>query len=267
MADDQMGTASGDVEMTLAEHLDELRRRLIYALAGLAVAMAGMALTARRLLHELTRPFYAVMGRMDPDARLVVLEPTEAFLIYFRVALIAGLVLSAPWIAYHLWMFVAAGLYEKEKRFVRRAVPFSAILFIAGAVFFLYVVAEPMLGFFVGFGSWMGVTPAITLSSHVRFMTRLMLVFGLGFQTPLVVLVLARVGLVTPKQLTHYRRHVVVLLLVFAALVTSPSPVDQILLAVPMWLLYEFGILLAKITVRRQQREDVSATEDAGEEE
>ncbi len=246
---------AGDVEMTLSEHLDELRRRLIYALAGLAAAMAVMAFATRRLLGELTRPFHAVMDPIDPDARLVVLEPTEAFLIYFRVALIAGLVVSAPWIAYHLWMFVAAGLYPREKRFVRRAVPFSAILFIAGAVFFLYVVSEPMLAFFVGFGSWMGVTPAITLSSHVRFMTRLMLVFGLGFQTPLVVLVLARVGLVTPRQLAHYRRHVIVGLLVFAALATSPSPVDQILLAVPMWLLYELGVILAKISVRRRESE------------
>jgi sec-independent protein translocase protein TatC len=267
MADEQTDPAHGDVEMTLAEHLDELRRRLIYALAGLGAAMGAMAFAAKPLLAELTRPFEAVMGQLDPDARLVVLEPTEAFLIYFRVALIAGLVVSAPWIAYHLWMFVAAGLYEKEKRFVRRAVPFSAVLFIAGAVFFLYVVSEPMLGFFVGFGSWLGVTPNITLASHVRFMTRLMLVFGLGFQTPLVVLVLARVGLVTPKQLGHYRRHVVVGLLVFAAVVTSPSPVDQVLLAVPMWLLYEFGIVLAKIAVRRRDREDRSAMENADEEE
>jgi sec-independent protein translocase protein TatC len=239
--------------MTLSEHLEELRRRIFYALGGLVAGMAIMAFAARYLLAQINAPYFRVMQDIDPEARLVVLQPMDAFLVYFRVVLIAGLVLAAPWIFYQLWMFVAAGLYDKERRLVRRSVPFSAGLFIGGAAFFLYVVSEPMLAFFMSFGGWLEVTASVTLDAHVRFMTRMMVIFGIGFQMPLVVLVLARVGLVTPEQFSRYRRHVIVILLVFAAVVTSPSPVDQVLLAVPMWLLYELGLLMAKIAAKRQR--------------
>ena len=144
-------------------------------------------------------------------------------------------------------MFIAAGLYAKERRYVLYSVPFSAMLFVGGAMFFLFVGSLPLMRFFVGFNRWLGVRPVIMLKDHISFMTRLMLVFGLAFETPLAVVVLAKAGLVTANTFSRYRKHVVVCILIFAAIVTSPSPIDQVALALPMYLLFELGVLLAYI--------------------
>ena len=129
---------------------------------------------------------------------------------------------------------------------------FDIVVSLASAAFFLLAVSEYLLRFFIGFNKYLGVQPVITLQSHVSLMTSLMLVFGLAFQTPLVVVVLAKMGLVTMGTLNHYRRHVIVSILILAAFATSPSPVDQILLAVPMWLLYEMGVLLVYLFVSKK---------------
>ncbi len=189
------------------------------------------------------------------EDRLAIPSVTAGFVTYFGVALVAGLVLASPWIFYQFWMFVSAGLYRRERRYVTVAVPFSAGLFVAGAAFFLFVASTPLMRFFIAFNEWLGVRPVIMLRDHIRFITHLMLMFGLAFQTPIVVLLLAKMGLVTVKTLNHYRRHVIVGVLILAALMTSPSPVDQVLLAVPMWLLYELGVLLAYLLVERKRKE------------
>ena len=249
----------GGPTMSLGEHLEELRKRLIYALVGLVLAMVATMCFGKQILGILQEPYIQAMrnaGVAEALIRLNVLRAQDGFLIYFRVSLISGLILSAPWTFYHLWKFVAAGLYKRERRYVMSAVPFSAILFICGSVFFLLVVSKTMLAFFIGFNQWLGVTPMVTLKDHIKFMTTLMLVFGLGFQTPLVVFVLGKVGIVSLKTLNKYRKHVIVLFLILAALVTSPSPVDQIALAIPMWLLYELGILLVYLSTRKKKDED-----------
>ena len=133
------------------------------------------------------------------------------------------------------------------------AVPSSAVLFVTGAIFFLLIVSRPMFSFLIGFYTWLEMEPRITFSNYVSFVTRMMVVFGLGFQTPLAVLLLAKMGLVTVKKLNKYRRHVVVGTLILAAVCTSPSPVDQILLAIPMWLLYELGVLLTWLLVEKKR--------------
>ena len=234
--------------MSLGDHLEELRRRILHALAGLVVG-AGVGLAfARSIIDLLERSYVVAMAELGKDADLVVQGQTSGFTTYLGVAIVSGIVIASPWILYQLWRFVAAGLYPRERRAVMMAVPFSAALFVGGAVFFLLVASLPLMRFFARFDTqFLGVRRLIPLGVHIRFMMRMMLVFAVGFQTPLVVLVLHGVGLVSMKTLRHYRRHVVVGVLIFAALMTSPSPVDQIALAVPMWLLYELGILLAWI--------------------
>lgn len=231
--------------MSLGDHLEELRRRIIYALAGLAATTGVSMIFGRHLIALLTAPFVEVLRESGMDARPAVLTVTDAFGTYFRVSLLAGIILGSPWIFYQMWRFIAAGLRPREKRYVRWAVPFSAGLFVCGAVFFLTVVADPMLRFFMRFATWLDVRPVIRLGELISFMTNLMLAFGLAFQTPILVFLLARTGIVSIETLRRFRRHVIVAILIFAAFVTSPSPVDQIALAVPMWLLYELGIVLA----------------------
>jgi len=174
---------------------------------------------------------------------------------------VAGLVLASPWVIYQLWMFVAAGLYLKERRLILYSVPFSALLFLGGAAFFLFVASVPLLTFMVRFNQWLGLRHVIMLNDYIGFIGWTMFVFGLAFQLPLVVLVLSWVGLISLGQLNHYRRHVIVGVLVFAAVVTSPSPVDQIVLAVPMWMLYELGVLLSYLLIFRPRR-SVNAAQD-----
>jgi sec-independent protein translocase protein TatC len=241
--------------MTLGEHLDELRKRLFYALGGLAAAMVLSIAMGRPILHLLQRPYELVMREYAMDDRLAVLSTTAGIGVYFRVAMIAGVILSCPWIFYQLWMFISAGLYPHERRYVTAAVPASATLFVAGAAFYLFVMAVPMLRFLIGFGNWLGVKPVIALDEHIHLMTMMMLVCGLAFQTPLAVLILAKMGLVTLATLNRYRRHVIVAILIIAAVATpSPSPLDQIVLAVPIWLLYELGVLLVYLLVHRKEK-------------
>lgn len=243
-------------KMTLVEHLEELRHRILYAMLGLVAAMVLAAFFGKDIIAVLKSSYVEVMQSLDMKPELVILKVSSAFIMYFRVVLLGGLILASPWVFYQLWMFVSAGLYAREKRYVTYAVPFSVTLFVGGALFFLLVVSRPMLYFFLGFSRWLGTRPNITLENHIAFMTRMMVVFGLGFQTPLVVLVLAKIGLVSTRTLNRYRKHVIVAMLILAALFTSPSPVDQVLLAIPMWLLYELGVLLVYLLVTRKAEPD-----------
>ncbi|MFW6132520.1 MAG: twin-arginine translocase subunit TatC [Planctomycetota bacterium] len=249
------GRDDADIDATrmpLGEHLEELRRRLIHALLGLVVGV-GVALgMANTLIDALEHSYATVMAHTGQEPQLHVKAVTEGFTTYFGVALVAGIVIASPWIFYQLWMFVAAGLYHRERRMILAAVPASAVLFAGGVAFFLFVASIPLMRFFIGFNAWMGLTSVVMLHDHIRFMTRMLLVFGLAFQTPLVVFVLARTGLVSRRALHHYRKHVIVGMLVAAALATSPSVVDQIALALPMWLLYELGVLLAYLFPRAE---------------
>ncbi|MCE5328524.1 MAG: twin-arginine translocase subunit TatC [Planctomycetaceae bacterium] len=247
----------GGPRMSLGDHLEELRRRLIWAMVGLAVAMGFTLWWGNWLLAFLRRPFTAIMQSLNKPAEFVAFTLVEPVSIYFQVCLVAGLVLAAPWICWQLWKFIAAGLYKRERRYVYFSVPFSAALFITGALFFMFVMAEPMYRFLIWFGDQINVRMMLRLDDYIDFVTWTMVLFGLCFQLPLAVLVLAKVGLVSVKGLNKYRRHVVVAVLLVAAVVTpSPSPIDQLMLAIPMQLLYELGVLLAWLLVERKKRRE-----------
>ncbi|MCE5277229.1 MAG: twin-arginine translocase subunit TatC [Planctomycetaceae bacterium] len=260
-ADEDDPEEAGGPRMSLGEHLEELRRRLIWAIVGLAVAMGVTLWWGNWLLTFLRKPFDDIMRSLHKDPDFITQTLVEPVSIYFQVCLVAGLVLAAPWICWQLWKFVAAGLYKRERRYVYFSVPFSAALFVTGALFFMFVMAEPMYRFLIWFADQINVRMMLRLDDYIDFVTWTMVVFGLCFQLPLAVLVLAKVGLVSVKSLNKYRRHVVVAVLVVAAIVTpSPSPLDQLMLAIPMQLLYELGVLLAWLLVERKaRREEIAA--------
>lgn len=237
--------------MTLVEHLDELRRRIIYAMVGLAGGIAAALMLGRQIVDFLRYPYTRAMEAAGKQPDLSVLNHTAGFTIYLKTAMVTGLIIASPWVFYHLWMFVSAGLYPKERRGVVFVVPFSAALFITGAIFFVFVVAVPILSFLISVNNWLGLEMRITFDSHVTFMATMALVFGLAFQTPLAVLILGKLGIVSLKTLRHYRRHVIVAILVCAALLTPPDPVSQLCLALPLWLLYELGVLLVWLLAPR----------------
>jgi len=142
-------------------------------------------------------------------------------------------------------MFVAAGLYPNEKRYVYVAVPFSVVLFVAGALFFIFVVAEVSLAFLINVDRWLGLESNWTFPKYVTFVTILMLVFGIAFQTPIAIFFLNRTGLVSVQALRRSRKFVLLAVFIVAAMATPPDVVSQVTLAVPLYVLFELGILLS----------------------
>ena len=191
------------------------------------------------------------------EVRLQVIAVAAGFVSYIKIAMISGLILSSPWVFYQLWMFIAAGLYPHEKRYVHLAAPFSAMLFIAGALFFLFVVAPLTIGFLVMFNKAMlNVRSQFTFQHYISFVSHLMLVFGLAFQTPTAIFFLNRTGLVSIQALNSSRKFVILAIFILAAMATPPDVVSQVMLAVPLYLLFELGILLSYFAGRKKASQD-----------
>ncbi len=185
------------------------------------------------------------------DLRLKTLAPAEAFVAYMKIAMISGLILTCPWVFYQIWMFVAAGLYPHERHYIRTAVPFSAGLFVIGALFFLFVIARLSLQFFLMFGDIVGIANNWTLQRYISFITVLMLVFGIAFQTPIAIFILVRTGLVGLPTLRRGRKYVLLGIFVVAAVATPPDVISQVSLAIPLYGLYELGMVLAYVAERK----------------
>jgi sec-independent protein translocase protein TatC len=241
-----------DTTMSLGDHLEELRTRLFLALGGMLVAVIICLIPF--FFEHIKSLIYYPLSKVPEEVSLIALAPADPFVVYMKIGLISGLIISSPWVFYHLWMFVAAGLYAKEKRYVSMAVPFSAALFVAGAVFFLRVVAPISLRFFLGFGDFVGVEANWTLQKYVSFVTMLMLVFGLGFQTPIAIFFLNRTGLVSIQAFKRSRKYVLLGVFIVAAMATPPDVISQITLAIPLYALFELGILLSHFAKRRKNQ-------------
>jgi len=176
---------------------------------------------------------------------LVSLAPLETPMIYFMVCLVAGLVLASPWVFYQVWAFIAAGLYRHERRYVTKYLPYSLGLFLSGVFLCFFFVLPYTLKFLLQFNAWLGVPPMLRLSDWMGFASILPLVFGVAFQTPLVMLFLERIHIFTVDDF-RAKRKIAILIMTIAAAVLTPGqdPISMLLLAVPMILLYELGILL-----------------------
>jgi sec-independent protein translocase protein TatC len=259
MADSSSEDRKSEIEnqMTLGEHLEELRRRLIYSLLGLAVGMVGSLFFAVEVIRLLGHPYREALRQLGiGDESLAVLSVGAGFDVYMKTALYCGLLVASPWIIHQAWAFISAGLYRRERRVVSAAVPFFVLLFLAGASFFYFLVAVPAIRFLVHFDALLGVKPIITLQNQIGFMGEMMIVFGLAFQTPLIILLLAKIGLVDMGTLRKYRRHAIVVIAAFAAVFAPADVVSMFALGVPMWMLYELGAALAHFLVFKKRGEE-----------
>ncbi len=179
------------------------------------------------------------------DQSLISLAPLETLTIFFMVCLVAGLVLASPWVFYQIWAFVAAGLYRHERGYVTKYLPFSLGLFLAGVFLCFFFVLPLTLNFLLSFNVWLGVAPTLRLSDWMGFATILPLIFGISFQTPLVMLFLERIGIFTVKDFRSKRKIAILVITITAAVITpGQDPFSMVLLAIPMILLYELGILM-----------------------
>src|SRR5262249_8780027 len=179
------------------------------------------------------------------DKTLISLGPLETITIFFMVCLVTGLVMVSPWVFYQGWAFVAAGLYRHERHYVMKYLPMSLGLFLAGVILCFWFVLPITLGFLLEFNVWLGVAPTLRLSEWMSFATMLPLVFGVAFQTPLIMLFLERIGIFTVDDFKAKRKMAILVITIAAAILTpGQDPISMLRLAVPMILLYELGIVL-----------------------
>jgi sec-independent protein translocase protein TatC len=243
-----------DATMPLIAHLEELRWRIIKALAAVTVAFAGCYGFSEQIFTLLTRPL-VTLG--DAPPALIGTGVTEAFFTRLKVSAIAALFAASPVIFYQAWRFVAPGLYTHEKR---TAIPFvtaATVFFLAGATF-CYVIVFPVgYAFFLEEYSSIGVTPTIRISEYLTFAARMLLAFGVTFELPVVTFFLARLGVVTHRTLLGWFRYAVLFIFVVAAVLTpGPDVASQLLLAAPLLLLYGVSIGVAWLFGRHGQASD-----------
>lgn len=233
--------------MSLGDHLEELRYRLLMVIAGIAVSLVFCLCFGKMLLRFMTKPYKDVMTAAKLELQLQAIQLPEQFLVYIKTSLVFGIILSSPWIFYHLWKFVSAGLYRHEKRFIHVAAPASAALFITGAFFFILFIAPLAITFFIKFNTGIDFVKIVpTLQSYISFVLSLTLIFGVAFQLPIGIIFAEKMGLVSIAALVKSRKFVILGLVIVAAIVTPPDVISQIALAVPLYTLFEGSILVCR---------------------
>ncbi|OHB25337.1 MAG: twin arginine-targeting protein translocase TatC [Desulfuromonadaceae bacterium GWC2_58_13] len=251
MADDQIPFTS---------HLEELRKRLMIAGGAWLAAFFGCYSVAEKLFQYVAEP---VRTALPPGSSLVFISATEPFFTYIKVAAVAGLLVALPVILWQLWAFVAPGLYGHEKRF---AVPFvlvSCLCFAAGTYFGFVYVFPTVFTFLISFGTSTGeINAMLSMGSYLTLSTRLLLAFGLVFELPVVIFFLARMGVIDHKWLSKNRKYAILVAFVVGAILTPPDVFSQAAVAVPFIILYEVGIIVARLFGKKKPTPEAEADED-----
>ncbi len=227
------------------EHLGELRDRLIHSFIAVGLGFVAAYFFKEQLFDILTAPLVTAMAK-NGNAKLIYTGLPEAFFTYLKVSLLAGITLATPVLFYEFWMFVSPGLYREEKKYILPIIILSLIFFIAGASFGYFIVFPYGFQFFLGFTTET-IQAMPSMKEYLSFASKMLLAFGFVFELPLVLTFLSRMGLVTPAFLKKNRKYALLLFFVVAAILTPPDVVSQIMMAMPLILLYEIGILGAKI--------------------
>jgi sec-independent protein translocase protein TatC len=244
-------------EQPFVQHLFELRDRLLRSLYGVAAVLAVLLLYPgpSQLYDLLAMP---LVKALPEGSRMIAVGVVSPFLVPIKVSVLAAIGLSLPWILYQIWAFVAPGLYKHEKKLVLPLVAASTILFYLGAAFcYFFVFGQAFPAIQKMAPTSVAVSPDI--EAYLDFVITMFIAFGVAFEVPIVVVILARMGIVTIVQLKSFRTYFLVGAAAVAALVTPPDPVSMIALLVPMYLLYEIGILAAQVFIKHTQAPDDGA--------
>jgi sec-independent protein translocase protein TatC len=242
-------TPPGGGEQPLLAHLVELRERLIRALLGVLVVFLPLAFFAKHLYHFLAEP---LLKLLPAGGSMIATEVAAPFLVPFKLAAVGAFVVALPWVLYQIWAFVAPGLYRNERKLVVPLLVSSTLLFYIGVAFCYFLILPAVFKFFVSIAP-AGVAVMTDVGKYLDFVIKLFLVFGLTFETPAAIVLLCWTGFVTPQQLTARRDYVFVGVFVAAAVLAPPDVLSQILLAIPMYLLFELGIIGARWFVKNKE--------------
>jgi sec-independent protein translocase protein TatC len=235
-------------------HLEELRKRLVVCAIAVGAGFVISYIFSKQLFSILTLPLTKVL---PPESTLIFTSLPEMFIAYIKVALIAGIILAAPVIFYEIWMFIAPGLYRKEKRYFIPFVLFSTILFVVGSLFGYFVVFPYGFKFFISLATE-DIQALPSVKQYFSFAIRLLLAFGLVFEMPIAVLFLTKIGLITPESMKKYRKFAILGSFILAAILTPPDVATQLMMALPLIILYELSIFISRAVYRKQEKDSHS---------
>ncbi len=239
-------------------HLDELRKRIIICIVAVAVGFFGSYFFAEQIFDILIKPLQA---ELPPDSMFIFTGLPEAFFVYLKLSLFGGILLASPVLLWEVWCFVAPGLYDQEKKYVYPFVIFSTVLFATGVSFGYFVVFPIAFKFFMGYSSEI-IKPLPSIKEYLNFSCKLLFAFGVVFELPLFTLFLAKIGLVNEKMLRSKRKFAILGIFAVAAILTPPDVVSQILMAIPLLVLYEISILVAKYFGKKEEEEEEEEEEN-----
>lgn len=248
---DENEGAEDDVPMPLMGHLNELRRRLFRIVIMVILGFVAFYGVSEQLYAYLSEPLRSCLPE---GSKLVYTSPQGAFFTYMKVALVASIFGTSPFSFYQIWAFIAPGLYREEKRAVLPLAFFSSIFFLAGASFCFLLVFPIAFQFFMGFTTE-SIVPMISVEEYLSFALKLLIAFGVVFEMPLFAYFLARFGLLSPEFMRRTRRYAILVVFIVAAILTPPDVFSQVLMALPMLVLYEASIYVAKVAYRKKTKD------------
>jgi len=234
-------------EMPFLDHLEELRWRLLKSIISVFIFMVICFTFSDILLEILLYPG----KQLTPPVPLQVLKVQTMFIIKLEIALIGGIIISLPVIFYQLWQFLAPGLLANERKLIPLIIFASVLCFLLGAVFAYFIIIPYALEFFLGLATF-DIENKIAIDFYIGFLLRIILVFGIVFELPMLSLLLSKMGLLTPSFMRKYRKYAIVGAFILGAILTPPDPTTQVLLAIPIILLYEFSILISYIFAKKR---------------
>lgn len=250
--------------MSLLEHLNEMRTRLVRCVIAAFVGLIACWGFKERILDVLMEPMLKVL-EASGQTHFIYLQPAEAFFTYVKASFLGGLVLTSPYLFYQLWSFIAPGLYPHERKWLIPIALLSALLFVAGASFGYFVVFPVGFDYFASFISpQLQFLPA--LATYFGFAVKMLLAFGLIFEMPLFVLFLAKLGMVTAAGMRRWRRYNILVIFIVAAVLTPPDPFSQTLMALPLIVLYEISVYVAAVFGRKPAKKTEEEDEEGKEE-
>jgi len=239
--------SEAEASESLISHLLELRSRLLRAVSGVLIVFIALLPFHGHIYTLFAQPISRSLG---PGAHMVATEITSTFFVPMKLAFFVALMLTMPWVLYQLWAFVAPGLYQHEKRFARPLLVAATLLFYAGCAF-MYFVMMPVMFAYLGSAAPEGVVRMPDLGHYLDFLLVMFLAGGVSFEVPVAVMIAVLLGWVTPQPPSHWGGHVIVLIFIIAAILTPPDAVSQLMLAIPMWALFEVGVLCARLVQRQ----------------
>jgi sec-independent protein translocase protein TatC len=245
--------------MSFLEHLVDLRKRLIYSAAAIAIGAAIGLLVSKRFIVILVKPMQHALSAAHFDDKLYFTSPSGYLMLVINIGLYLGVVLAMPFVLYQIWLFVAPGLYKHERRAVSGFIVSSMLLFLCGIAFGYFIMLPRTLGFLIGFAADSPVKPLINYNEYFELILVILVGLGVIFEMPVLIFILSLFGIVTPKFLLKNFRYAILIITIIAAIVTpTPDATTMLVFMAPMVVLYFVGVLVSYLVLRRKESQTLA---------